>query len=57
MAGYVGSSKSLGLENKIGNIIKGSYADLIVIDLVSTKEIEQRQRNAESFWEELFLQF
>ena len=27
----VGSSKSLGLENKIGNIIKGSYADLIVI--------------------------
>ena len=50
----VGSSKSLGLENKIGNIIKGSYADLIVIDLISTKEIEQRQRNAESFWEELF---
>ena len=50
----VGSSKSLGLENKIGNIIKGNYADLVVIELNSTKEIEQRQRNAESFWEELF---
>ena len=50
----VGSSKSLGLENKIGNIIKGNYADLVVIKLNSTKEIEQRQRNAESFWEELF---
>ena len=25
-----------------------------MIDLISTKEIEQRQRNAESFWEELF---
>ena len=50
----VGSSKSLGLENKIGNIIKGNYADLVVIELNSTKEIEQRQRNAESFWEALF---
>ena len=50
----VGSSKTLGLENNIGNILKGCFADLIIINLDSTKEIEQRRSMAENFWEELF---
>ena len=50
----VGSSTSLGLESKIGNIKKGYYADLIVINLASTLEIEQRQRRAKNFWESFF---
>tara|TARA_S200000501_G_scaffold374869_1_gene425432 strand:- start:771 stop:1835 length:1065 start_codon:yes stop_codon:yes gene_type:complete len=50
----VGSSKSLGLENKIGNIKEGYFADLIVINLASTLEIEQRQKRAKNFWESFF---
>ncbi len=50
----VGSSKALNLEDKIGNIQKGNYADFIVINLGSTNEIEQRRQRAENFWEEFF---
>ena len=50
----VGSSITLNLENKIGNIKEGLYADLIIINLASTKEIEQRQKRAENFWEKFF---
>ena len=41
----MGSSASLNLENKIGNIEKNYCADLNIINLSSTKEIEQRKIN------------
>ena len=50
----VGSAKALNLENKIGNISKGQFADLNIIDLFSTREIEQRAKRAENFWQEIF---
>ena len=50
----IGSSKALNLEKKIGNISKGLYADLIAIDLSSTKEIDQRRKRANNIWEEIF---
>ena len=50
----VGSAKSLNLEGEIGNISEGLYADLVVINLKSTKEIEQRAEKATNFWEEVF---
>ena len=50
----MGSAKSLGLENQIGNIKIGNYADLIIIDLSSTKIIELRKSYAKNFWEEYF---
>jgi len=50
----VGSSRSLNLESEIGNISEGFYADLVVINLKSTKEIEQRAEKATNFWEEVF---
>ena len=42
------------MENKIGNIKEGYFADLIVINLASTLEIEQRQKRAKNFWESFF---
>ena len=50
----VGSAKALNLENQIGNIKEGFYADLNILNLSSTKEIEQRYKRANNFWEELF---
>ena len=50
----IGSSISLNLYNKIGNISEGYYADFNIINLTSTIEIEQRVKNAENFWEKFF---
>ena len=50
----VGSARALHLENEIGNIEEGFYADLNIINLSSTHEIEQRHKRAENFWEEFF---
>ncbi len=50
----VGSSKSLHLDKKIGNIEAGKYADLAIIDLSSSVLIDTRRKKAENFWEELF---
>ena len=50
----VGSAKALNLENQIGNIKEGFYADLNILNLSSTKEIEQRYKRAKNFWEEFF---
>ena len=36
------------------NISDGYFADLNIINLTSTIEIEQRLENAENFWEKLF---
>ena len=50
----VGSAKALNLENKIGNVSKGQFADLNIIDLFSTHEIKQRAKRAENFWQKFF---
>ncbi|PLS20858.1 guanine deaminase [Neptunicoccus cionae] len=50
----VGSSKALGLQDKIGNLATGMEADLIAIDLASTPAIAQRSKRAEDIWEAVF---
>ena len=40
--------------DEIGKISEGLYADLVVINLKSTQEIEQRAEKATNFWEEVF---
>ena len=50
----MGSSVSLNLENKIGNIEKNYCADLNIINLSSTKEIEQRKNQSNNIWEAIF---
>ena len=50
----MGSSSSLNLENKIGNIEKNYCADLNIINLSSTKEIEQRKNQSNNIWEAIF---
>ena len=50
----LGSSLSLNLDDKIGNLDVGKYADLVVINLSSTDVINQRRIRADNIWEELF---
>ena len=50
----VGSAKALNLENKIGNVSNGQFADLNIIDLFSTHEIKQRAKRAKNFWQKIF---
>ena len=50
----VGSAKALNLENKIGNVSRGQFADLNIIDFFSTHEIEQRAKRAKNFWQKIF---
>ena len=50
----VGSAKSLKLNNEIGNIQVGNFADFITINLSSTNLIKQRRGRATSVWEEIF---
>lgn len=50
----VGSSKALGLPDKIGNLAQGMEADLIAVDLASTPAIAQRSKRAEDIWEAVF---
>ncbi|GGA09524.1 guanine deaminase [Neptunicoccus cionae] len=50
----VGSSKALGLQDKIGNLATGMEADLIALDLSSTPAIAQRSKRADDIWEAVF---
>ena len=50
----VGSSISLGIEDKVGNIRKGLEADLVVVNLSSTPVIQNRVNEAKDNWEEIF---
>lgn len=49
-----GSARALHAEKKIGNIVNGMEADLVVIDLASTPAIEQATRRAETIWQSVF---
>ncbi|MCY4179771.1 MAG: guanine deaminase [Litoreibacter sp.] len=49
-----GSARALHLQDKVGNLVPGMEADLVVLDLASTPAIAQRNAQAESFWEALF---
>ncbi|MCR8726754.1 guanine deaminase [Frigidibacter sp. ROC022] len=49
-----GSARALRLDDRIGNLVAGNEADLVVIDLASTLAIAQRADNAQDFWGLLF---
>jgi len=49
-----GSARALHLDDKIGNLAVGMEADIVVIDLASTRQIAQRAAHAGDFWEALF---
>lgn len=49
-----GSAKALHLQDKIGNLVTGMEADLVVLDLASTEAIAQRVDQASEFWESVF---
>ncbi|MBL4805827.1 MAG: guanine deaminase [Rhodobacteraceae bacterium] len=49
-----GSADALHVGNKIGNLVAGREADIVVIDMASTPVIEQRVKRAEDFWEQIF---
>ena len=49
----MGSSTALNLQKEIGNI-ENYFADLNVIDLSSTQEIDQRKSRANNIWEAIF---
>lgn len=50
----VGSAEALHIGDKVGNLEAGKEADIIVMDLASSKVIEQRVRRADTLWETLF---
>lgn len=49
-----GAANVLRLGDKIGNLVPGMEADLIVLDLASTPVIAQRHAEAGTIWEALF---
>ena len=51
-----GSAQALHLEDRIGSIVPGMEADLVVLDLHSTPLIDYRMRRVESLEEALFVQ-
>lgn len=50
----VGSAKTLGLSNKVGNLVEGNEADLIAINLTSTDPIKLSAARASNIWEAIF---
>jgi guanine deaminase len=50
----VGSAKTLGLSDKIGNLAPGNEADLIAINLASTPPIKLSSARANTIWEAIF---
>ncbi len=48
-------AKALKLESKIGNLVKGSEADFVVLDLASTPLMDYRMQRASSIEEQLFV--
>jgi len=51
----LGGAKTLDLENIIGNFIVGKEADFVIIDMASTKLMENRVTQCESLIEQLFV--
>lgn len=50
----VGSAKTLGLADKIGNLVAGKEADLIAINLASTAPITLSAARATDIWDAIF---
>lgn len=50
----VGSARAMSMVDQIGNLVLGSEADIVVLDLASTPAIAQREAQANDFWEALF---
>ena len=49
-----GSARSLRLDHKIGRLARGYEADLVVLNLGSTRAIAQRAARANDIWEAVF---
>ena len=49
-----GSARALRMASKIGRLVPGNDADLVVLDLKSTPAISQRATRANDIWEEVF---
>ncbi len=49
-----GSADALRLGSKIGNLVAGREADIVVINLASTPVIKQRVARSETLWETVF---
>ncbi|MCF6271963.1 MAG: guanine deaminase [Rhodobacteraceae bacterium] len=49
-----GSAEALHIGHKVGNLVAGREADIIVLDLASTPVITQRVARANTLWEALF---
>jgi guanine deaminase len=49
-----GSARALRLDDRIGRLVPGIEADLVVLDLASTPAIAQRADRAEDIWEAVF---
>ena len=49
-----GAAKAMHMQDKIGNLAHGNYADIVILNLSSTYAIAQRVTNANSFWETVF---
>ena len=49
-------TKTMHIEDQVGNIAPGMEADIIIIDLKSTPLITRRVSQAEDFWDILFAQ-
>lgn len=49
-----GSARALRLKDRIGRLVPGMEADLVVLDLASTPAIAQRAARAEDIWEAVF---
>ena len=49
-----GSAIALNIDDKVGNLKIGNYADIVAINLTSTGEIKQRYIKSSSFFEQYF---
>ena len=49
-----GSAIALNIDDKVGNLKIGNYADIVAINLISTGEIKQRYIKSSSFFEQYF---
>jgi guanine deaminase len=52
----VGGAETLRMGDRVGNLVAGHDADVMVIDLRSTPLIERRMRRADDIWNALFTQ-
>ena len=51
----MGNAECLGLQNQIGSLKTGNYADLIVLNSNSTSLMSHRMEKCETLEEELFI--